>query len=369
MNFLKEIYFDNASTALPVYTQAKGDFGNAQTTHALGVKAYNALISAKNDLCNILGCQSDELVLTSGGTESNNLAIIGYATSYKRLGVKFAALPWAHPSVTEAIKQVSLLGLGQVGSPLTKSADDSWLKEGINFISIPQVCHETGGRYDVASISESLKTANPKNIIHVDGVQGFCKQKINLRNIDLYSFSGHKIHAASGTGGLFVRKGTRLSALMFGGGQEMGIRPGTQNTHGAVCLAYAAKNLNQNMEANAKKVSDIKGELLKLVDELEDVFVNSRGDTSPYILSMSFMGLKGEVLANMLSEKGVYVSTGAACKVSKKDVLALELMGFSKERASSALRFSFSHHNNIEEARQACKVVIECVSHLRKIRR
>ena len=369
---MKVIYFDNASTALPVYSDAEANFGNPATTHVLGVKAYNALNQSKRDLCKILGCATDELVMTSGGTESNNLAIIGYATAHKRSNVCFVALPWAHPSVTNAIKQVCFLGFGHENTRANlnfANMDESFLADGINFVSIPQICHETGDRYDVEKLSDQLKKKNPQNIIHIDGVQGFCKEKLNLKNIDLYSFSGHKIHAPAGTGGLFVKKGVRLSALIHGGGQEMGLRGGTSNTKGAVDLAFIAKKITENINSNHIAVMEIKSELLKLVDELDDVFVNSCQDSSPYILNMSFDGVRGEVLVNMLSEQGIYVSTGAACKVGKKEIPALALMGFDKERADSAVRFSFSHNNSVSEANFVRKAVVDCVTILRKVRR
>ena len=371
---MKEIYFDNASTGLPVYSCPEAYFGNASTTHTLGVRAYNALSKAKKDICQTLGCNAEELVLTSGGTESNNLAIIGYATAHKRSNMHFAALPWAHPSVTEPIKQISDLGYGRIATfdscynnPGCNVTDRAWLSEGANFICFPQICHETGDMYDVEKISNQLKQLNPKNIIHIDGVQGYCKEKLSLKNIDLYSFSGHKIHAPLGTGGLFVKKGVRLSALFFGGGQEMGLRAGTYNTKGIVDLAYVAKRQYESLGSNFIKVTEVKAELLKLVDEMDDVYVNSCSESSPYILNMSFMGVKGEVLVNMLSEKGIYISTGAACKVSKKEVPALVQMGFTKDRADSAVRFSFSHYNTTKEATQASKAIIECVTTLRKI--
>ena len=371
---MKEIYFDNASTALPVQSFKEENFGNPSTTHKLGVKAYNALNQAKKDVCQLLGCETDEFVLTSGGTESNNLAIIGYATAHKRSNVCFAALPWAHPSVTEPIKQIKVLGFGRIAvfdynNLGINEADRSWLSEGANFISIPQICHETGNMYDVEKISLLLKLLNPKNIIHIDGAQGFCKNKLSFKNIDLYSFSGHKIHAPSGTGGLFVKKGVRLSAIFLGGGQEMGIRAGTPNVQGAVSLACTAKKLYENSGSNLIRVSEVKAELLKLVDEMDEVYVNSSYESLPYILNMSFIGVRGEVLVNMLSEKGIYTSTGAACKVSKKEIPALVQMGFAKEMADSAVRFSFSHHNTTDEAIQARKAIIECVTKLRKIRR
>ena len=365
---MKEVYFDNASTALPVIAHSMGSFGNPSTTHALGVKAYTALSNARDEISKILGCEKDELVFTSGGTESNNLAIIGYGDANKKKGVNFFALPWAHPSVTQAMKHISDIGVGTNVKLDLQNIKNS-IAEGINFISIPQICHETGDKYDIEGITHTIKQLNPKNIIHIDGVQGFCKEKINLKNIDLYSFSGHKIHAPCGIGGLYIKRGVRLLPLLFGGGQENGLRAGTHNTQGVVDLGFAAKKLHESLGSNQKKVAEVKAEMLKLVDELESAYVNSRGESSPYILNMSFLGAKGEVLVNMLSEKGIYASTGAACKVSIKGVQALSLMDFDKERADSAIRFSFSHCNTVGEACLAKKAVIECVSLLRKIRR
>ena len=366
---MKEIYFDNASTALPIESQSNCSYGNPSTTHVLGVKAYNALEQARKDLAQILGCDKDEVVLTSGGTESNNLAIIGYAIAHKRKGVRYAALPWAHPSVTLAMKHAVGQGLATEASELVCAEAEISFAEGANFTSIPQVCHETGNKYDVEKISFCLKKSSQKNIVHVDGAQGFCKEKLNLKNIDLYSFSGHKIHAPAGTGGLMVKKGVRLSALFFGGGQEAGLRAGTQNVQGAASLALAAKKLHKNMDENSAAVLVVKSELLKLTEDLSDVHINAAQKSSPYILNMSFIGAKGEVLANMLSEKGIYVSTGAACKVGKSEIPALKLMGFGKEIADSAVRFSFSPHNTVEEARLAREAVIECVAKLRGLRR
>ena len=365
---MKEIYFDNASTALPLLSCSEGCFGNPSTTHALGVKAYAALNHAKSEIAQILSCKKDEIIFTSGGTESNNLAIIGYGIANKKKNVKFFALPWAHPSVTQAMKHINDIGIG-THEKLDLQNFKNQAAKGINFISITQICHETGDKNEVEKISDALKKLNPKNIIHIDGVQGFCKERLSLKNIDLYSFSGHKIHATCGIGGLFIQKGVRLSPLLYGGEQENGLRAGTQNIQGAVGLAFAAKKLYESMDSNLKKVAEVKAEMLKLVDELERVYVNSNGDSSPYILNMSFVGVKGEVLVNMLSEKSIYFSTGAACRVSNKEALALELMGYEKERADSAIRFSFSHFNTINEASLARKAVIECVSMLRKIRR
>ena len=357
------VYFDNASSSLPVENDT-AHYGNPSTTHALGVKAYNALNQARKELSEILSVNKDEIVFTSGGTESNNLAIIGYGHAMKRYNLKYFALPWAHPSVIHACNH--LAELENIETFFIHDFETQILKSGINFVCIPQICHETGNKLDVEKLSSSLKTVNSKNIIFLDGAQGFCKEKINLKNIDLYSFSSHKVHGPTGVGGLVI-KNVRLAPLIHGGGQENGIRAGTQNVHGCVLMAQAAKKLYENINKNHETVLSIKNEILKLTGDLPKVHVNSNENSSPYILNMSFLGVKGEVLVNMLSERGIYISTGAACKALKKDIPPLALMGYNKVVANSAVRFSFSPYNRLCEAVHVRKSVAECVNFLRKI--
>jgi cysteine desulfurase len=168
-------------------------------------------------------------------------------------------------------------------------------------------------------------------------------------------------------GGLFVKKGIRLKPIFHGGSQENGLRAGTENMDGILRMAHAAKILSADMEKNRAHVARVKAELACVVDELPDCFVNSQGDASPYILNISFMGIKGETLVHLLSEKEIYASMGAACRSRKKTKSMLEVMGFSAERAASAVRFSFSHMNTVDEAAQAKKIIIEHVAQMRRV--
>ena len=365
---MREVYFDNASTALPVYRLKLEDYGNPSAIHSLGVRADTVLTESRRLFSKILNTAPNEIIFTSGGTESNNLAIIGYALAHRRNTTCFIALPWVHPSITHSIKHIAALNFGK--EIYADSVEDVILNikpTGTHFICLPQICHETGDIYDIEKMSFEIKKINPSSIIFVDGAQGFCKESIDIGNIDLYSFSSHKIHGPCGVGGLYIKKGIRLAPLAAGGNQEMGLRSGTPNVQGISEFAASAEKLNNNKFESHKSVCAIKYELLKLTSDLNDVYVNSLlGHTSPYILNMSFCGIKGEVLVNGLSSEGIYASTGAACNVNKKGNASLINMGISKSRAESAVRFSFSHANTVDEAVYARKKICEIVTALRK---
>lgn len=353
------IYFDNAATT--------SEFGNPSSPHGIGIFAERSLIVARREMAELFGCLENEIIFTSGGTESNNLAIIGFALANRRQGLRAFAAPWEHPSVTEPLRFAHEMGIAET-TIVPHSEILNAKTSGISLVSISHVSHETGDIFNVRELAETLKKDNPQTIVHVDGVQGFCKEELDLVGVDMYSFSGHKIHGASGVGGLFVRNGIRLLPILHGGGQENGIRAGTENVAGIMQTAATAKQLCATREENRNHVAAVKRELSRLLDELPDVFENSLcAKTSPYILNISFAGIKGETLVHLLSEKGVYASMGAACRSRKKQKSLLETMGFTKERAESAVRFSFSHKNTIEEAAATREIIVEFVSQMRRV--
>jgi cysteine desulfurase len=213
-----------------------------------------------------------------------------------------------------------------------------------------------------------IKKINPHLILHVDGVQGFGKESADLKNVDLYSFSAHKFHGPGGVGGLMARRGIKLTPLMYGGRQQSALRPGTENITGIVQMAATASAMFRDMDINYNHAASIKAILASVTNELPDVYINeSSPDTLPYILNMSFLGVKGEVLVHTLSEEGIYVSMGAACRNKKPDVSPLVLMGFVPARAESAIRFSFSPLNTREEAEIVKDALIKHVKALRKV--
>jgi len=368
------IYLDNAATTLPVAGTPK-EFYNPSSPHALGIKAERALRDARNSIAASLNVSSvvstpaqkttiarhlpspEEITFTSGGTESNNLAILGYTLANQRHDISLASAPYEHPSILAPIRFA--IGRGWASQGLLENA---------TLISVSHVNHETGDINDISAIAASVKKHNPNAVIHVDGAQGFCKEPINFNEIDMYSFSGHKCHGPTGIGGLWVKKGVRLTPLQHGGSQENNLRAGTENISAIITMAEMAESLCNKLQENHAHVTHMKSQMLNLQGTLPDVQINTIGENvSPYILNMSFMGIKGEILVHALSEKGVYASMGAACNSRKRTQSALEVMGFPQETAKSAIRFSFSPYNTLEEVEIACEVIASTVKHLRSI--
>jgi len=362
-----QIYFDNAATTRPLPYTNEYCFGNPSSPHEIGIATERKLCDARQDIAKILSCSPDEVFFTSGGTEANNLALIGFALANRRKDISFMAQPWEHPSILEPLKFIKEQGLADV----LIAPYEKWTscRAKACLAAISHVNHETGDVNDISTMATVLKNNKPHVTFLVDGVQGFCKESASLSNVDMYTFSGHKCHGPSGVGGLAVKNKVRLVPLLYGGGQENKLRPGTENVHGIIHMANSALQLWQSQAVNYKHIANIKSKLAELATTLPDVVINSRQDSSPYILNMSFLGIKGEVLVHLLSEKGIFVSMGAACRSRKNTKTILETMGFSAEIASSAIRFSFSHLNTIEEATAAKEVIAECVTQMRRVLR
>jgi len=370
------IYFDNASTTQQIGSPSS--FFNPSSPHSLGIKADRALRDARIRISSIFNCLNlqssnysisnttptfshDDFIFTSGGTESNNLAILGFALSNIRKCPSLVFSPYEHPSIIAPINFACERKWAQ-------GANINAIPQGTALITISQVNHETGDINNIRNLVSWIKENNPSAIIHVDGAQGFCKEKLCFDSVDMYSFSGHKVHGPVGVGGLWVRKGIPLTPQLHGGGQEKGLRSGTENVAGIIQMTEAIEFLANAIEVNHAHVTAIKQIMLGLA-KLTDVTINTLGDnSSPYILNMSFLGVKGEVLVHALSEKGLFVSMGAACRSRKSSKSALELMGFSSEAAKSAIRFSFSHLNTLEEAATACELVSTEVKRFRKMK-
>jgi len=353
------IYFDNAATTSTLPFLTAEPIGNPSSPHKLGLKAERKLSDAREDIAKILNCLPSEIIFTSGGTEANNIATIGFALANRRKEVTFLAQEWEHPSIIEPLKFIQEQGLGNV--IISPSKEWTNYNAPTLFAAISHVNNETGDIYDVAAIAQELKAKNPNTVVLVDGVQGFLKEPLNLTNIDMYSFSAHKCHGPTGVGGLMVKKNIRLTPLFHGGGQEYNKRSGTENVAGILHMTEIAKNIQPINPA-------IKSTLAELTTELPDVYINSQTNhTSNYILNMSFLGIKGEPLVHMLSERGIYASMGAACRSRKNTKTMLESMGFTQERANSAVRLSFSHLNTLEEARQAKEIIKDSVTQLRRM--
>ena len=346
------IYFDNAATT-PLCTAARErllqDYANPSSPHILGLESERALKGAAKDMAQMLSCHSDELIFTSGGTESNNIGILGAALALQsargnRNRLHIMAGRQEHPSVLEPLAYLSSLPGFSIGHEM---------QEDTAMICISQVSSETG---DIFKVQKP-----PGVLLFVDGAQAFCKIP-HQPQADIYTFSGHKFHGPMGVGGLMIKRGLRIAPLTYGGGQQSGRRPGTENVPGILAMVAAAKEMQA---ADIPKILNIKNIMSSLAEEVPETHINQATDfSSPFILNMSFLGIKGETLTNMLSSEGLCVSMGTACRSAKKET-GLSAAGFSKERAESAIRMSFSIMNTVEEAGIAKDLIKSCVAKLR----
>ncbi len=361
------IYFDNASTtkiSQPVLNELteflKNDFANPSSLHSLGFDVEKKITKARKQIASVIKASPDEIYFTSGGTEANNTAILGAANAYKRRGNKVITTNIEHPSVADSFKElekrgfeVVILNADEKGyiniNDLEKEVDDNTV-----LVSIMYVNNEFGTVQNLEKIYSTIKNKNKSCIFHTDCVQAFGKHKIDVKYADLISISSHKINSVKGVGALYIKKGVRVTKLHFGGGQEQGFRPGTENTPAIVAFGLAAEIAEKNMDKNYDKVLKVKKELIKITDELEDIYVN--GDFkngSAYILNLSFKDVKGEVLLHCLENEKIYVATGSACssrtKEKKKTVDYLV-----DGRGANAVRFSFCADNTVDEAAKVC---------------
>ncbi len=377
------IYFDNmASTKICKEAreiQIKMDdefYGNPSALSKMGAMSEEEIKKSSGIIAKGLKVKPTELIYTSSATESNNMFIIGIANKYKREGKHIITQKSEHPSVLEVMKKlendgfnITYLDLDNKGNINLEDLKNSLTKETI-LVSIMHINNETGVVMPIENISKIVKSFNSNIKIHVDGVQSFGKIDVNLSKIDVdgYSFSGHKIHAPKGIGGLYIKEGVRLQPLIVGGKQQNNLRAGTLNTSGIVALAKAFEVTLDRMNENYEKVQLIKDELLKLI-ELENVFINGDLKNScAYTLNLSFKGIRGEVLLHALSDYNIYVSTGTSCS-SKAGGGMLYSYGFDEERVLGSIRFGISRYNTIEEAKICVEKIKKIIPMLRRFKK
>jgi len=379
------IYLDNSATTrvLPEAADAAframtEQFYNSASAYPPAVETERAVEAARARLADAFGARPDEIVYTSGGTESNNMALFGALKSArgKRRVIVSAA---EHPSVYEAARslegapdtEVVFLGCRADGTA-DLDALDAALTADAAFVSIMHVNNEVGAVNDLAAVAALLKKRAPASVFHSDGVQAFCKLPFARPESALYSVSAHKFHAPKGVGALYVRAGVKFAGGQIGGGQERNLRSGTTNVPGILALDAA---LALYREHQAEWIANMRACKTRLADALlsvPDAVLNGPAvpDGAPQILNVSFPGVRGEVLVNALSERGVYVSTGSACSTHKKGKnRILAAMGVSGARAEGALRFSLCPFNTPEEMDEAANILAEQVAFLRRYRR
>ncbi|MGN0154472.1 MAG: cysteine desulfurase family protein [Lachnospiraceae bacterium] len=382
-----EVYFDNAATT-KIISEVREiiletmdvEYGNPSSMHLKGVGAEKYIRYAKNAISKQLKCEPKEIIFTSGGTESNNLALIGIALANKRAGSHIITTGIEHASVYNPILYLQELGFRVTFLKVDEKGkvDLNHLRESLCgdtiLVSTMAVNNEIGAVEPIEEIAKIIKDYNlehDRNILyHVDAIQAFGKQVLYPKRIgiDALSMSGHKIHGPKGSGALFVDSRVKIKPILYGGGQEKGIRSGTENTAAIAGMGKAAEVMYGRLEENREKMNAVKQALIAGATQIEGVTDNS--GESPHIASLSFRGVRSEVLLHALEEKGIYVSAGSACS-SNHPVISgvLKAIGLEKDLLESTLRFSFCEYNTVEEAEYTVKVLEELLPMLRRFTR
>lgn len=363
------IYLDNAATTKPCSEAAEAAvkcasrcFGNPSSLHHMGVEAEKTITCAKKTLLNRLG-KDGEIFFTSGATESNNMAIFGIAEALKRRGNRIVTTAIEHPSVSEPMKKLSERGFEVISlkpkyhADLERAIIDA-VDEKTILTSFMAVNNEIGFIIDTKKVYDGVKRKNPFCAVHVDGVQGFCKLPLHG---DTISLSGHKIHCFKGIGALYKNKDTRLLPISFGGGQQGGLRSGTEPVELAAAFEAAVKAYPENVTV----FSALRHRLTEHLERLNRIIINSPENGIDNILNFSVLGVRSEIMLHFLEEKGIYVSSGSACSKGKIGS-APDAFGFSAERADSAVRVSFCGNNTEKEVDTLAEALEEGIKRFRR---
>ncbi len=381
-----EVYMDNSATTRTedavvelmdrIY---KEDYGNPSSLHKIGYRAEQYVNDALDTFSSILQCKRKNIVFTSGGTESNNTAIIGTALFKESRGKHIITSVTEHPSVLEPVRTLEKRGwevdLLNVDSEGHVDPDElrSKIRKDTVLVSLMHVNNEIGTITPVPEIGKVIREANPECFFHVDDVQGFGKIGLKMKdsNIDFLSASAHKIHGPKGSGLLYMSdRAAHISPYIMGGGQQGGMRSGTINVPGIAGFAKAAELMYKDLEDNFTRAKDIREHFAAEAERTEGVRANGAKEGSPYILSLTVSGIRAEVLLHALEEKGVYISAGSACSSHKKKVSdTLKGIGLTEDEAGSTVRFSLSVHTDKEEADYCIECLNTVIPELRRFRR
>lgn len=379
-----EVYLDNSATTrcfdqvAALITQIMcEDYGNPSSLHRKGVQAEKYIRYAKDVIARNLKVSEKEIFFTSGGTESDNLAIRGCAYANCRSGRHLITTQIEHPAVLQTMKhseeegfRVTYLPVDAKGCIRLEDLERAITGETI-LVSIMHTNNEVGSLQPVAQAGALIKRMNPKILFHVDAVQGYGKFKIYPKKmkIDLLSVSAHKIHGPKGVGFLYVDEKLKIKPIVFGGGQQGGIRSGTENVPGIAGMAKAVEMIYGNLDQEIEKLYIIKKAFVDGVRKLDDVVVNGCPDENgaPHVVSVSIRGVRSEVLLHALEDKGIYVSAGSACSAHKPQPSAtLRAMGIPQDLLGSTIRFSFSVFTTMEEINYTLQTMYDIIPMLRK---
>lgn len=362
-----EVYLDNSATTKCLPEVAKlmtkimcEDYGNPSSMHNKGVESEKYIKQAKDTLAKILKVQEKEILFTSGGTESDNIALIGCAMANYRTGKHLITTAIEHPAILQTMQyleeqgfEVTYLPVDEYGRVRLEDLEKAIRRDTI-LVSMMFVNNEIGAVEPIEQAGALIKRINPRIIFHVDAVQGFGKYKIlpKKMNIDLLSVSAHKIHGPKGVGFLYINDKIKIKPIIFGGGQQKGMRSGTENVPGIAGMAKAAEIMYRNLDEDVERIYSLKNRFINGISEISDIKINglTGTDSAPHVVSVSVRGIRAEVLLHALESKGIYVSAGSACASNKPSISAtLKAIGVEKSLLDSTIRFSFSILTTIEE--------------------
>lgn len=382
-----EAYFDNSATTrvLDKVVAAMDEmmtenYGNPSARHIMGVRAENAVKRAAAQVAKTLKVKDKEILFTSGGSESNNMALIGTALANPRLGKHIISTAIEHPSVYNPLAYLESLGYEITFLQVDENGHirleelQAAIRPDTVLVSVMYVNNEIGAVEPIEEISRIVREANPKTIFHVDAIQAYGKFRIRPKKqgIDLLSVSGHKIHAPKGVGFLYIRDGVKVKPLFYGGGQQDGMRSGTENVPGTAGLGVAAREMYEHFDEHVRRITELKDYMTDRLGELTDVKINSKkgAESAPQIVSVSFGGVRSEVLLHALEDKGIYVSSGSACSSHHPGVSgSLKGIGLPPKYLDGTIRISFGVFNTKEEVDYCIDTLKELLPVLRRYKR
>ena len=384
---MKEIYLDNSATTMAypevgelVRKVMCEDYGNPSSMHRKGVEAERHIKEAKETLARLWKVQEKEIFFTSGGTESDNLALVGAARANKRAGNHLITTAIEHPAIINTMRyleeegfQVTYLPVDRYGRVRLDALQEALCSETI-LVSIMCVNNEVGSVQPIQEAAGIVKAYNKNILFHVDAVQGFGKYRIYPKKlkVDMCSISGHKIHGPKGIGALYIDEHVKIRPILFGGEQQKNIRSGTENVPGIAGLGLAARMIYQDLDAKVEKMRELKQHFIQGVQEIPDTAIHGLYDetSAPHIISVGFAGIRSEVLLHALEDKGIYVSSGSACASNHPQISGvLKGIGAGQEFLDATLRFSMSEFTTRQEIDETLQTLYNIVPMLRRYTR